>query len=158
MEWKRYHLHSSKLACIIQMLILQSAGQFKRPYRHRHKVSRVDFLGCVFAVKKEGPNYLQTWCVDRHPKKVFFVLISTPCSVELWPKRGVLVRLTRQRLTGLLTGPNAEVWTRFGPVTQTGCQSFVWLTGPKRGQSSAFWPQFDTPECACKDKNTFFGM
>ncbi|KAF5762161.1 hypothetical protein HanXRQr2_Chr16g0773531 [Helianthus annuus] len=34
MEWKRYHLHSSKLACIIQMLILQSAGQFKRPYRH----------------------------------------------------------------------------------------------------------------------------
>ncbi|KAJ0445132.1 hypothetical protein HanIR_Chr16g0839551 [Helianthus annuus] len=35
MEWKRYHLHSSKLACIIQMLILQSAGQFKRPYRHK---------------------------------------------------------------------------------------------------------------------------
>ncbi|MFS7977610.1 hypothetical protein Hanom_Chr10g00906031 [Helianthus anomalus] len=73
----------------------------------------------------------------------FFVLICTPCSVELWPKRGVLVRLTRQRpdgcLTGLLTGPNAELWTRFGLVTQTGCQSFVWLTGPKRGQSSAFW-------------------
>ncbi|MFS7982445.1 hypothetical protein Hanom_Chr10g00962981 [Helianthus anomalus] len=57
----------------------------------------------------------------------------------MWPKRGVLVRLTRQRLTGLLTGPNNELWPRFGPVTQTGCQSFVWLTGPKRGQSSAFW-------------------
>ncbi|MFS7940370.1 hypothetical protein Hanom_Chr05g00463661 [Helianthus anomalus] len=42
-------------------------------------------------------------------------------------------------LTSLLTGPNAELWPRFGPVTQTGCQSFVWLTGPKHGQSSAFW-------------------
>ncbi|MFS7982059.1 hypothetical protein Hanom_Chr10g00958281 [Helianthus anomalus] len=43
-------------------------------------------------------------------------------------------------LTGLLTGANAELWPRFGPVNQTGCQSFVWLTGPKRGQSSAFAP------------------
>ncbi|MFS7910175.1 hypothetical protein Hanom_Chr02g00103151 [Helianthus anomalus] len=43
------------------------------------------------------------------------------------------------RLTGLLTAPNAKLWTRFVPVTQTGCQSFVWLTEPKRGQSLAFW-------------------
>ncbi|MFS7991694.1 hypothetical protein Hanom_Chr12g01073651 [Helianthus anomalus] len=42
-------------------------------------------------------------------------------------------------LTCLLTGSNTGIWTRFVPATQTGCQSFVWLTGPKRGQISAFW-------------------
>ncbi|MFS8022259.1 hypothetical protein Hanom_Chr16g01437321 [Helianthus anomalus] len=31
-------------------------------------------------------------------------------------------------LTDLLTGPNAELWPRFGPINQTGCQSFFWLT------------------------------
>ncbi|MFS8030165.1 hypothetical protein Hanom_Chr17g01530901 [Helianthus anomalus] len=41
-------------------------------------------------------------------------------------------------LTGLLTRPKVVLWPRFGHVNQTAGQSFVWLTGPKRGQSSVF--------------------
>ncbi|MFS8009567.1 hypothetical protein Hanom_Chr14g01286471 [Helianthus anomalus] len=46
---------------------------------------------------------------------------------------------TDECLMGLLTGPKLRALAAFGPVNQTGCQSFVWLIRPKRGQSSAFW-------------------
>ncbi|MFS8005565.1 hypothetical protein Hanom_Chr13g01238821 [Helianthus anomalus] len=89
-----------------------------------------------------GPNYLHSWCVDRHPKKVFFVLTCThlQCRIVAKTRRfGPVNQIkTDGCLMGLLTGLNTELWPRFGSVTQTR-QSFVWLTGPKRGQSSAFW-------------------
>ncbi|MFS7993856.1 hypothetical protein Hanom_Chr12g01098991 [Helianthus anomalus] len=91
----------------------------------------------------KGPNYLHTCCVDRHLKNVFFCPYMHPlqCRTVANTRRfGPVNRIKSDGcLMGLLTGSNAELWPRFGPVTQTRSQSFVWLTGPKRGQSSAFW-------------------